>query len=335
MFSCLFYLNNCLIVDIATEQKPFTTNAPLIQCFLTKSSAKPMSKTSNMFKHERTNHRFLKCCAAIAAALCFVTACSLVGTLYQNATSLAMLEIDSYFDLNDAQTTAGKQRTDELMVWHRREALPLYVRQLRALAAKVESGFDVAAVNTTYDWGMGELRRVNQYAAPQQVELLTSLSDKQIAYLQKKLAKDNAKYRKEWVDATREDALELRFDKFLTNVERIYGNFSREQKQQLRAASDARAYNPKSAYEDRLARQSTFIAMMKKLPKNDAATAQAQIAAYISSLETPTENGLTTRRELMQLIATTNQIATPAQRTAAKATLLDYANTFEGLSRGR
>jgi hypothetical protein len=303
--------------------------------FLTKSSAKPMSKTSNMFKHERTNHRFLKRCAAIAAALCFVTACSLVGTLYQNATSLAMLEIDSYFDLNDAQTQAGKQRTDELMAWHRREALPLYVKQLRALAGKVEAGFDVAAVNATYDWGMGELRRVNQYSAPQQVELLTSLSDKQIAYLQKKLVKENAKYRKEWVDVTKEDALELRFDKFLSSVERIYGSFSREQKQQLRIASDARAFNPKLAYDDRLMRQSAFIAALKKLPKNDPALAQALLAAYIASLETPTENGLTTRRELLQLIATASQIATPAQRSAAKATLLDYASTFEGLSRGR
>jgi Family of unknown function (DUF6279) len=276
-----------------------------------------------------------KRCAALAAALCFAAACSLVGTAYQNATSLAMFEIDSYFDLNDAQTTAGRQRTDELMAWHRREALPLYVKQLRALASKVETGFDVAAVNATYEWGMGELRRVNQYAAPQQVELLTSLSDKQTVYLQKKLAKDNAKYRKEWLDASREDAVELRFDKFLTSVERLYGSFNREQKQQLRIASDARSFNPQAAYDYRLARQSAFIAALKKLPKNDPATAQAQIVAYISSLETPTENGLSTRRDMMQLIATASQIATPAQRASAKATLLDYANTFEGLSRGR
>jgi hypothetical protein len=278
---------------------------------------------------------YFKRCAAITAALCFAAACSLVGTLYQNATSLAMLEIDSYFDLNEAQTTAGKQRTDELMAWHRREALPLYVKQLRTLAGKVEAGFDVAAVNATYDWGMGELRRVNQYAAPQQAELLASLSDKQIAYLQKKLAKENAKYRKEWVDASREEALELRFDKLLSTVERVYGNFSREQKQQLRSASDARAFNPKAAVDDRLMRQSTFIALLKNLPKNDSALAQTQIAAFLATLETPTAYSAVTRRELMQLIATASQIASPAQRTAAKTTLLDYANTFEGLSRGR
>ncbi len=294
-----------------------------------------MDETSNMLPFTRLNNRFFKRFTAISAALFLAVSCSLVGTLYQNATSLAMLEIDSYFDLNDAQTTAGKQRTDELMAWHKREVLPLYVKQLRTLASKVEAGFDVAAVNATYDWGMGELRRVTQYCAPQQVELLTSLSDKQIAYLQKKLTKDNIKYRKEWVDASREDILELRFDKYLSSVERIYGNFSREQKQQLRIASDARAFNPKVAYEDRLARQSAFISTLKKLPKNDAAAAQAQLAAYLTSLEKPTEHGLTARREMMQLIVTTSQIAIPAQRTEAKATLLDYASTFEGLSRGR
>jgi hypothetical protein len=75
--------------------------------------------------------------------------------------------------------------------------------------------------------------------------------------------------------------------------------------------------------------------MLKKLPKNDATATQAQLTAYFAGLESPTAHGLTARREMMQLIATTSQIATPAQRAAAKATLLGYANTFEGLSRGR
>jgi hypothetical protein len=82
-------------------------------------------------------------------------------------------------------------------------------------------------------------------------------------------------------------------------------------------------------------RQSTFIALIKNLPKNDSALAQTQIAAFLATLETPTAYSAVTRRELMQLIATASQIASPAQRTAAKTTLLDYANTFEGLSRGR
>jgi hypothetical protein len=274
-------------------------------------------------------------CVLVALLLTGVTACGMVGVLYQNAASLAMLEIDSYFDLNEAQTLSGRQRTDELMAWHRREALPVYVKQLRALAGKVEAGFDVAAVNATYDWGMGELRRVNQYSAPQQVELLTSLSDKQIIYLQRKLAKDNVKYRKEWVTPSTEDAQALRFEKYLTWAERIYGTFNAEQRQQMRQLSDARSFNPKKSYDDRLARQTSFVNMLKTLAKNDAPAAQAQITAFIASLETPSEDSAGSRRELMQLIATTSQIATPAQRAAAKAKLLDYANTFEGLSRGR
>ena len=100
-------------------------------------------------------------------------------------------------------------------------------------------------------------------------------------------------------------------------------------------ASDARTFNPKLGFEERLARQAAFVAMVKALPKTDAAAAQAQISAFIIGLEKSTEYGTVSRRELMQLIATTSQIATPAQRAAAKVKLLDYADTFEGLSRGR
>jgi hypothetical protein len=264
-----------------------------------------------------------------------LTSCTFIGAAYQNATTLIMFEVDSYLDLNEDQTQAGKLRTDALMAWHKREVLPLYVKQLRSVAGRIEQGFDAAQVTTIFDWGLVELRRINQYAAPQQAELLTSLNEKQVAYLQKKQAKDNVKFRKEWLNASKEDVLELRFDKFLTWAERIYGNLSSEQKKQLHSLSDATNFKPQVAYDEALARQAGVVRLIKNLPKNDALVAQAQITTFIASLENPSEYGAASRRELMQLIAATSQIATPAQRTAAKATLLDYANTFEGLSRGR
>ncbi len=267
--------------------------------------------------------------------VCTAAACGFVGALYQNATSLIVLEADSYFDLNDVQEAAGKTRTDALMAWHKRDVLPLYVKQLRTVAAQIEQGLDASQVSSTYDWGMGELRRVTQYAAPQQLELLSSLSEKQIAYLQKKLAKDNAKYRKEWVSASLDDAKALRFDKYLTWVERIYGTFNGEQRQQLRKLSDARTFNPKQGYDERIARQNAFVSLIKTLSKNDAPQAQAQLATFVASLEKPTDYAANNRRELQQLIAATSQIATPEQRSTAKTKLLDYADTFESIARGR
>jgi Family of unknown function (DUF6279) len=317
---------------------------------------------------------YFKRCAAAVTVLSIATACSLVGTLYQNATSLAMNEIDGYFDLTTAQEAAGKERTDALMAWHRREVLPLYVRQMRAVAEQAPQGFTAAQAAATLDWGTGELRRVTQYALPQQAELLTSLSEKQIVFLERKLAKEDRKYRKEWLDASREDALELRHDKLMTWVERIYGNFSAEQKVRTRALSDARVFDPKLEFNDRLARQASFVALVKALAKNKPAAAeaasrltpaqvqpqmqtqtqmqpqnqvqsqaqspaltqaQAQIASFTASLETLSEHNLLRRQQLAELIAQISQIATPAQRNTARNTLLGYANTFEGLSRGR
>ncbi len=286
---------------------------------------------------QKVSSRYFKRCVLTLAVLGIATACSLLGTLYQNATSLAMLEIDNYFDLNDEQADSGKLRTDALLAWHKREVLPLYVKQLRALASKAEPGFSAAEANDVLDWGVAELRRVAAYAAPQQAELLTSLSDKQIAYFQKKLAKDNVKYRKEWVDAKRDEALELRFDKLMTWLERVYGSFSSEQKKRIRALSDARTFEPQTAYAERLARQTQFLNVIKTVSKDktNQTAAQTAIAAFISTLEKTTEHTSTTRKELTTLLAVISQIATPEQRVKAKTTLLDYASTFEGISRGR
>ena len=158
-----------------------------------------------------------------------------------------------------------------------------------------------------------------------------------MAYLQKKLNKDNAKYRKEWLDSPREDALELRFDKLMSSVERIYGSFSFEQKKRIRLLSDQRGFTPQTDYAERLARQAQFIAMARSVLADKAtpAAAQASIAAFYAQLEKPSEHGLKRRQELAVLLASITQIATPEQRLNAKTSLLDYAATFEGLSRGR
>jgi hypothetical protein len=280
---------------------------------------------------------YFKRTALVLAALSILTACSLVTTLYQNATTLAMLEIDAYFDLSAEQDQLGKVRTDAMMAWHKREVLPLYVKQLRSLASKAEQGLSGAEVTDTLDWGLNEFRRISTYTAPQQAELLTSLSDKQIAYLQKKLAKEDKKYRKDWLDASQEDALELRFDKFITWVERIYGNLTVEQKSRIRQLSDQRSYNAKIDFAERLARQAQFVTMLKTFAKDKPSPelAQASIASFIASVEKASPHTVQRRQELTVLIAAITQIATPEQRLNAKTTLLNYASTFESISRGR
>jgi Family of unknown function (DUF6279) len=187
------------------------------------------------------------------------------------------------------------------------------------------------------DWSIAELRRISNYTAPQQAELLTSLSDKQIAYLQKKLAKEDKKYRKEWLDASREDAMELRFDKLITWVERIYGNLTIEQKTRIRQLSDQRSYDAKIDFTERLARQSQFVTMLKTFARDKPSPelAQASIASFIASVEKISPHTAQRRQELTALIATITQITTPEQRLKAKTTLLNYASTFENISRGR
>jgi hypothetical protein len=92
-----------------------------------------------------------------------------------------------------------------------------------------------------------------------------ALQPQQIAHLEKKFASNNDGYRKEYLRGDLEQRQLARYKKVMKQAEYWFGDFSREQQAQIRAASDARPLNNELRLALRLRRQQELIALLKKV----------------------------------------------------------------------
>jgi Family of unknown function (DUF6279) len=293
------------------------------------------------FNHTR-RHIHRHCLLALTCAL--LSGCSLVGTLYQNATKLALFELSSTLDLNSVQYERGAQRLEAVYQWHRKTELPAIVAQLRSTSALTQSGATPAQLGAVLDAGLAAARRLAYFTLAQQVEWVQSLNADNLAALQKKYAKDNATFRKEWgLNAANASnmlqiAQDKRFETFITWAERIYGTLNQDQTSKLRAASDARVLQVELLYSERILRQQALLAILREQLNKPLSPEQLQaiLLDYITKLDrasTPDRQAYfdQNRAQFIALIAQLTQLATPAQRGKAHKTLLEFADTFQAI----
>jgi hypothetical protein len=280
----------------------------------------------------------------LLVSVLLLSACNFAGALYQTAPKLALFEVNSTLDLSAAQYEQGALRIESIYQWHRKNELPALAAQLQATSRLAQSGASAAQVAATMDWGITAARRMAAQTLPQQVELVQSLSHTNVQALQKKYAKDNAKFRKEWgIGEPAADALKIaqdkRFDTFVTWAERIYGDLSDEQIRSLRATSDARVLRLDWLMDERLQRQQTLLAILRAAvdKKLSAAQLQAALIDYVAKLDRASTSERQayldqSRTQTTTLIAQLTQIATPEQRTDAQKKLQGFADDIQAIS---
>ncbi len=171
-------------------------------------------------------------------------------------------------------------------------------------------------------------------------ELLLSLTPEQIANVEEKLAKNNAKFRKEYLTGDRASRQEFRYKKMMKQAEYWFGGFSRTQEQTLRVLSDARPLNNELVLADRLRRQAELIALLKKIQneKPSKAAATAMIKKYVAA--TVDHFGNKEQQAFFDaltdanagLVAEMMHMATPDQKSHFIRTVQDWISDFNRLS---
>lgn len=301
------------------------------------------------FNHTQHTHHTRRYCL-LALTCTALSACSFVGTLYQNAAKLALFELSSTLDLNSVQYERGTQRLEMTYQWHRKTELPAITAQLRATSALAQFGASPAQINAVLESGLAAARRLASFTLPQQLELVQSLTADNLAALQKKYAKDNATFRKEWgmnaphssnasnASKALQTAQDKRFETFITWAERIYGTLNKDQTSQLRAASDARVLRVEVLYSERVLRQQALLTLLrghldKPLNPDLLQAALIDYAATLDRASTPDRQAYfdQSRTQFVALLAQLTQLATPAQRDQARKTLLAFADTFQAI----
>lgn len=216
-------------------------------------------------------------------------ACSTVRLAYENLPTVAYWWLDGYLDFSGAQSPRVRDDLAQLLSWHRQHELPrvdALLREAQALALT-----DVTAAQACRMAGQirERLLAAAVHAEPAGTALALSLDEAQLQHLERKYAKNNADYRKEWLARSAAQVQEQRYDKFLDRLEDFYGRLAPEQRDLLRRQVAQSVFDPRLADAERRQRQQESLALLRGIQaaKTPPAEAHAEIHAYVMQIADP------------------------------------------------
>ncbi|MBX7229902.1 MAG: hypothetical protein K1X48_09885 [Burkholderiaceae bacterium] len=201
-----------------------------------------------------------------------LSACSAIGLAYNNADTLLLSQLDSYLDLDSRQELFAREKAAAFFAWHRQEELPEYASWLRSIKSKIASGASDAQIAQLASEVNLRMDKALQKLAPDLAELALTLSPTQLERLKEKYAENAAQLSKEYLSKTPAEQQEKRFESLLSSIQRLYGSLQAEQKERLRAVSDARPLNHKFLLAERLRRQQDVMETLARINKQRLST---------------------------------------------------------------
>jgi hypothetical protein len=234
-------------------------------------------------------------CAAVARIIgaLLVTAalgaCSAIQLAYNNLPTVSYWWLDGYLDFDGAQTPKVRDELAQLLAWHRQNELPRLASLLKEAQAMAPGEITPEQVCTMADRIRERLLAVTERAEPAGTELALSLSEAQLQQLERKYAKNNAEYRKDWLDRTPAQVQEKRYDQFLDRTEDFYGRLTGEQRDLLKQQVAQSVFDPKLADSERRKRQQEALKLLRGFIASKTPPAEARTALhdYIQRIAEP------------------------------------------------
>ena len=216
-------------------------------------------------------------------------ACSAIKLAYNNLPELSYWWLDGYLDFDGAQTPRVRDELAQLLAWHRQNELPRVASLLQEAQALAPGEVTPTQACVMADQVRERLLAVTERAEPAGTELALSLTDAQLQQLERKYAKNNAEYRKDWLDRTPAQVQEKRYDQFLDRAEDFYGRLTTEQRELLKQQVAQSVFNPQLADAERRKRQQEALVLLRGFAasKPSPAEARAALHGYIQRIAEP------------------------------------------------
>jgi hypothetical protein len=278
---------------------------------------------------------WLRIIGVLALAL-LLQACSMVTLGYNRASGLAYWWLDGLVDLQDAQSAQVRADLDQIHQWHRRQALPRYAELLRQWEAMAPRDITPEQACEQFDQARSLLLDAMPRSVAPLAALAQTLQPEQLAHLKRQYAKDNQKFKDEYISASRQ-GLDLRVKRMTERMEMFYGKLDNEQRRLLREQMARSSFDAQRVLAERERRQADILATVASVR---AAPAQAQAlvqAVMARSVESPQADYRTQSRQWIRegcaQFAALHNSTTPAQRDAAALALRGYRDDMLLLSR--
>ncbi|MEJ7687031.1 MAG: DUF6279 family lipoprotein [Variovorax sp.] len=272
----------------------------------------------------------------IAAAL---GACSAIKLAYNNLPEVSYWWLDDHFDFDDVQTPRVRDELAQLLAWHRRNELPKFVGLLQKAQGMAPGDLTPAQACELAGEVRMRLLAVAQHAEAASAELARSLSEMQLQQLERKYAKTNAAYRKDWLDRSPARQQEKRYDQWLDRSEDFYGRLEAAQRDLLQQQVAQSIFDPARIDSERRKRQQETLALLRGLShqKTPPPEARAAIHAYVQRIAEPPPGDARERQEAQlqegcRNVAALHSTATAAQRVRAVQRLQDYERDLRQLT---
>ena len=274
--------------------------------------------------------------AALAAAL---AACSAVKLGYNNIDDIAYWWLDSYLDFSDDQETRVREDLDRLHRWHRTAELPHVAAMLQAMEQAAPADVTVAQACAFTTQLQQRLDALAERAEPAVVTLAVGLTPQQLAHLERKYAKLNNEFRKEWIRPPPSEVADKRFDKFVERAEMVYGKLAEPQQALVRRLLQQSAFDAGRVLADRQRRQRDTLQTLRKIVGQQISLAEARtlLRAYLDRQRQPPEPADRAYQQSMIDEACANMAAihnstSAAQRETAVRRLRAYQRDLRELS---
>lgn len=161
-----------------------------------------------------------------------VTGCG-VRFVYNQLDWLIPWYLDDYIELESTQKAQFQKRLQAYLAWHRQEQLPQYAAFLHQVADQAASGLTVDDIGKIEQQTEVFAQALIDRMLTDLIDLLATASDAQIAQLFERLEKDNAAYRKEYIDVSPQQQRKARFKEVIKYAERWTGRLSDDQVAQI------------------------------------------------------------------------------------------------------
>ncbi len=276
--------------------------------------------------------------AAIAALTVSVASCAAMKIGYNNADTLALLQLDSYLDLTDDQEQTVKERFNRLMAWHRTTQLRDYAAFIDKMRAKLAGPVTTADVMEFNQQVNVRMMAAGEKAAPDIAHIALTLAPEQIDRAAKKIGNDATKARREFVREEKDAGAE-RIKKYGERAESWFGKLNDEQRALIRKSLASRPTDATWWIDERERRQREFVALLRKIqadrPTEEVAT--RWVRTYFTQLGVASEaerraRAESYRRGSAELIAQLINASTPEQRVTLDKKLNDYSQDFKSLA---
>ncbi|RZI77863.1 MAG: hypothetical protein EOP80_03275 [Variovorax sp.] len=260
-----------------------------------------------------------------------LAACSSVRLAYNNLPTLSYWWLDGYVDFDDAQTPRVREELAQLLEWHRTTELPKVAGLLKKAEALAPGDVTPAQACELADEIRARLLAVAERAETAGTELALSLGDAQLQQLERKYAKVNDDYRKEWLALNPAELLDKRYDQFLSRNEDFYGTLDAAQRELLRGQVAASAFSAQSVDATRRARQQEALKLLRafRAEQPSQAEARAALRAYVRRISDPPPGPARDYQQAVlqegcRNLAALHNRTTPAQRERAVRALRAY-----------